>query len=141
MNTYVKVLGVLHMLVAGLAGLLALVTLYFARAMGVMYALYPPADAALSEMELRAAANYDQAFLAFVACCVLLFSLASLITGIGLLWFRPWARKLGIGVSIFDLLLPPFGTVFGIYSLCVLLPKATRRLFTPIADSEASTIR
>ena len=36
MKTYVKVLGVLHMLVAGLAGLIALVILYFARAMGVM---------------------------------------------------------------------------------------------------------
>src|SRR5439155_7334700 len=137
MKTYVKVLGVLHMLVAGLAGLIALVTLYFARAMGVMYALYPPADTALSEAELRAAANYDQAFLAFVASCVLLFSLASLIAGIGLLGFRRWARALGIAVSIFDLLLPPFGTIFGIYSLFVLLPTATQRLFTPIMDSEA----
>src|SRR5256885_13002015 len=128
MKMYVQVLGILHMLLAALAGLIALVTLSFARTMGVMYALHPPVDAALSETELRAAANYDQAFLVFVASCVLLFSLASLITGIGLLRFRPWARTLGIAVSIFDLLLAPFGTVFGIYSLFVLLPKATQHL-------------
>src|SRR5438132_6380157 len=113
MKTYVKVLAVLHMLLAGLAGLIGLASLFYARAVGFINALYPPVDAALSETELRAAANYDQAFLVFVASCVLLFSLASLITGIGLLRFRPWARTLGIAVSIFDLLLAPFGTVFG----------------------------
>ena len=44
------------------------------------------------------------------------------------------ARTVGIAVSIFDLLLVPFGTIFGIYSLCVLLPKATQRLFTPTIE-------
>src|SRR5947207_13712371 len=117
MKTYVTVLGIFHLLLAGLAALIASAPLFVARAIGVSYAFRPPIDAALSETEILAAASYDQTWLVFVAFCVLLFSLAEFITAVGLLRFRPWAWTLGIAVSIFDLLLVPFGTIFGIYSL------------------------
>jgi hypothetical protein len=53
------------------------------------------------------------------------------ITGIGLLRLRPWARIAGIVISIIGLKMIPFGTIVGVYGLWVLFSKDTERLFTP----------
>ena len=47
----------------------------------------------------------------------------------GLFRFRPWARILGIVLSIFDLIWVPIGTIVGAYGLFVLFSKDTERLF------------
>jgi hypothetical protein len=52
-----------------------------------------------------------------------------LVTGFGLLAMKPWARILGIVVSALNLIHIPFGTIFGVYGLWVLLNKETERLF------------
>ena len=59
----------------------------------------------------------------------LALSLPGLIVGIGLFRFRPWARILGIVLSILDLIWVPFGTIVGAYGLFVLFSKDTERLF------------
>ena len=50
-------------------------------------------------------------------------------TGIGLLYFKPWARILGIVLSAIALLGFPWVTLLGIYGLWVLFNKDTERLF------------
>ena len=60
-----------------------------------------------------------------------LFSLPSLITGYGLLNFKPWARIVGIVLSAISLINIPIGTIIGAYGLWVLLSKETEQLFNP----------
>ena len=60
---------------------------------------------------------------------VFAFSLPSVVTGIGLLYFKPWARILGIVLSAIALLGFPWVTLLGIYGLWVLFNKDTERLF------------
>ena len=62
---------------------------------------------------------------------LLALSLPGLIAGIGLLKFKSWARILGIVLCAICLIGIPFGTIFGVYGLWVLLTKDTERLFEP----------
>jgi hypothetical protein len=57
-------------------------------------------------------------------------SIPSIIAGIGLLRLYPWARILGIVLSILHLFNIPFGTALGIYGMWVLLSDETLRIFT-----------
>ena len=60
---------------------------------------------------------------------VLVLSAPSLIGGIGLLKFRPWAQTLTIVTSILNLINIPLGTALGVYGLWVLFNKDTKPLF------------
>ena len=64
-----------------------------------------------------------------VAVFVALLSLPSIIGGIGLLYFQPWARILMIVLSALNLFHVPFGTALGVYGLWTLLSKETEALF------------
>jgi len=66
--------------------------------------------------------------MALVALTIAL-SVPGLVVGIGLMKFRPWARILGIVLSIFDLIWVPLGTIIGAYGLFVLFSKDAERLF------------
>ena len=44
--------------------------------------------------------------------------------------FREWARAFAVVLAIVDLLLIPFGTGLGIYTLWALLHRGTRQFFT-----------
>jgi hypothetical protein len=66
-----------------------------------------------------------------------LFALLYLITGWGLLKFRPWGRTLGIVVAAISLLKFPIGTAFGIYALVILFRKETEALFAKQSDRPA----
>jgi hypothetical protein len=69
----------------------------------------------------------------FIGLCVAVFLLVlsapSIIAGVGLLKFQPWARILTIILSALHLLNIPFGTALGIYGLWVLLNAQTEPLF------------
>jgi hypothetical protein len=60
---------------------------------------------------------------------VLVRSVPGILVGIGLLKYRPWARIVGIVLSILDLIWLPIGTIVGIYGLWVLFSAETERLF------------
>ena len=60
---------------------------------------------------------------------IVLLSAPGLVTGVGLLYFKPWARIVGIVLSAISLLGFPVGTAIGIYGLWVLLSRETERLF------------
>jgi hypothetical protein len=81
-----------------------------------------PEDAAVALPIIGLAGTALVAFL-------LIVSLPGLITGFGLLSYKPWARILGIVLAVLQLLHLPLGTLFGIYALWVLLSKETERIF------------
>lgn len=130
MDTHVKVLGVLYIALSALgllAALFLIVTL--GGAAGIVGAAAPPEDAAIAVPIIG---------ITGMALVVLLVALAlpGLVTGWGLLNYKPWARVLGLVLAVINLFNIPFGTALGIYALWVLLNKDTERLFaqpTPVS--------
>jgi hypothetical protein len=123
MDTHVKVLGVLYIALSALgllAALFLIVTL--GGAAGIVGAAAPPEDAAIAVPIIG---------ITGMALVILLVALAlpGLITGWGLLNYKPWARVLGLVLAVINLFNIPFGTALGIYALWVLLNKDTERLF------------
>jgi hypothetical protein len=57
------------------------------------------------------------------------FAIFGLIAGFGLLNHARWARYVAIIVAIFRLLNFPFGTLFSIYTLWVMLNSETKAIF------------
>jgi hypothetical protein len=129
METHVKVLGVANLAVGGCM-LLAAVFLFLTvgGVAGIVGATADPQDAAIAIPILGLAGTGLAAFLTF-------FALPSLITGYGLLSFKPWARVVGIVLSAISLVNFPVGTALGAYGLWVLLNKETERLFNNIPAS------
>jgi hypothetical protein len=123
METHVKVLGALQIALGALCLLGAIVlTLVFVTGVGAIgMSGDPEAARALP-------------FVGFIGTALVVFlivmSLPGIVTGIGLLRLRPWARILGIVMSALGLVMIPFGTLLGIYGLWVLLSKDAERLFT-----------
>ncbi len=125
MDTHVRVLGVLHIVLGGLGVLVGLgFLLLFGGAASIVGMTAMPQD--------------EKAFLAVPilgviggAICVLalVVSLPAIIAGIGLLKFRPWARILTLVLSAINLLNVPIGTAIGVYGLWVLLNNETEPLF------------
>ena len=64
------------------------------------------------------------AMVPFIALTTAVMSVLSVVTGIGLLARKPWARTLAIVMAILSLIKIPFGTALGIYTLWVLAPSA-----------------
>ena len=130
MDTHLKVLGVLYIALSALgllAALFLIVTL--GGAAWIVGAAAPPEDAAIAVPIIG---------ITGMALVVLLVALAlpGLITGWGLLNYKPWARVLGLVLAVINLFNIPFGTALGIYALWVLLNKDTERLFaqpTPVS--------
>lgn len=127
MTTHVKVLGALYIAFSVLL-LCAAVFLFFAigTAAGIVGATADSPDAAVALPIIGLAGTALVAFFVILA-------LPGLITGIGLLQFRPWARIMGIVLGVLHLLNFPIGTVLGVYALWVLLSKQTEPLFTGVA--------
>jgi hypothetical protein len=123
METHVKVLAVIHLAVGGLmlCGALFL-GLGSGVAAGIVGASAKPDDAAIAIPILGIAGTALAFFFA-------VFAIPSLITGYGLLYYKPWARIVGIILSAMSLINIPIGTVIGVYGLWVLLNKDTERLF------------
>ncbi|MGB2714984.1 MAG: hypothetical protein WBC51_12440 [Vicinamibacterales bacterium] len=131
MDTHVKVLGVLYLVLSGLGVLAALfLTLTLGSAAGIVGAAASAEDAAIAIPIIGITGMA-------LVIVLLALSLPGLIAGWGLLNFRPWSRILGIVLAILNLFNIPFGTMLGIYALWVLLNKDTERLFSPVATPTA----
>jgi hypothetical protein len=124
METHVKVLGVLYIVLSAL-GIVAAVfmMLAFGLATGIVGAAADAHDAAIALPVIGIAGTALVIFL-------FMLSIPGLVTGIVLLKYRPWARILGIVLSAINLIHIPFGTAVGVYGLWVLLNKQTEPLFT-----------
>lgn len=64
------------------------------------------------------------------------FSIPGIVAGIGLLKFQPWARVLGLVLSVVYLLEVPLGTAPGVCGLWVLFNRETAKLFSATPGSE-----
>jgi hypothetical protein len=122
METHVKVLGVLQIALGALSLLAALViTVVFMGGVGALgISGDPDAQRAMPFVGLIGTS---------IVTLLVITSLPSIFTGIGLLRFRPWARIVGIVLSVLSLMMIPFGTIVGVYGLWVLFSKDTERLF------------
>ncbi|HET7220753.1 MAG TPA: hypothetical protein VFJ02_22020 [Vicinamibacterales bacterium] len=123
MDTHVRVLGVLYTalgVLALIAAVLALIGL--GGAAGIISASADPDEAAVAIPILSIVGTALVAFL-------FAFSLPAIVTGIGLLYFKTWARIVGIVLSAVALLGFPWITILGVYGLWVLFHKETERLF------------
>jgi hypothetical protein len=124
MTTHVKVLGVLFLAMSALALLSALVILLaIGGAAATVGVAAEPQDAAVALPILGLAGTA-------LGMILLLLALPGIAAGWGLLYFKPWARILGIVLSALNILNIPLGTILGVYGLWVLLNKDTERLFT-----------
>ena len=122
METHVKVLGALQIALGSLSLLAAVIlTVVFMGGVGAMgMSGDPDAQRAMPFVGLIGTS---------IVTLLVVTSLPSIVTGIGLLKLRPWARILGIVLSVLSLVMIPFGTIVGAYGLWVLFSKDTERLF------------
>jgi hypothetical protein len=123
MTTHIKVLAVLYLILSAFGLLAALfLALVFGTASGIVGMNADPHDAAIALPIIGLAGTALVTFLVLV-------SLPGLAAGVGLLKMKPWARVLGIVVSVLNLIHVPIGTAVGIYGLWVLLNRDTERAF------------
>jgi hypothetical protein len=120
---HVKILGILH-IIYGSLGVLAgfAVFLIMGGIAGLVSVTDHSPDSAVAIPILGGIGG-----LVFV--CLLVISLPGIITGWGLMQFKPWARLLALVMSAFELFSIPLGTALGIYGFWVLLKPETEMLF------------
>ena len=124
MLTHVKVLGILFIALGllGLVGVLVIALVFGGAAGIVSVAADDPEATAIAVPILGTVGTAIGVF-------ILIISLPDIVAGIGLLERRPWARILGIVLSLLGLLNFPFGTAVGAYGLWVLFSPETEALF------------
>jgi len=123
MVQHVKILGILHIVYAGLVVLVGIIVLLIMGGIAGLVGVSDHTGDSATAIPILGAIG------AFVFILLLILSLPGLIGGFGLLQFKPWARIMVIILSVFELLSVPFGTAIGIYGLWVLLNAETERLF------------
>jgi hypothetical protein len=116
METHIKVLGWLFIVMNALGLFIALIVFLIVGGAGLV-----SGD--------RNAMIITSLVAIVVALTLLVLSLPGLIAGIGLLKFKPWARILALVLGILNLPFFPTGTILGVYSLVVLLNDEATRLF------------
>ena len=116
MRTHIKVVAIVNLLFSAV-GLLTAASVLLGGVFGSLF------SGSLVGAVVGSVASIVAAL--FVGC----ISLFGLIAGFGLLNHQQWARYVIIVVSAFRLFRFPFGTLFGAYSLWVLLNRETRDIF------------
>lgn len=122
MESHVKLLGILHIVLSSLGVLAALIILLvFGGLAGIVGMSDHSGDAAAAVPILGGIGG-------IICIVILVISLPGLIGGIGLLRLAPWSRILMIVISAIDLLNIPVGLALGIYGLWVLTKPETQAL-------------
>src|SRR5262245_48638892 len=120
MQTHVKILAILH-IVFGALGILV--------GLGMMALFGGIAGLARMDSDAALAVPILGAIGGLIFIFSMIVSIPGIIAGIGMLSFKPWARILGIIISILDLIQFPFGTALGFYGIWVLLSREGAALF------------
>jgi hypothetical protein len=131
MAQHVKILGVLHIIYAGLVILAGVIVLLVMGGIAGLVGVSDHSQDSLTAIPILAAIG------GFVFVLLLVLSLPGLIGGFALMQYKPWARILVIVLSALELLSIPFGTALGIYGFWVLLNPETERLFQARASVQA----
>jgi hypothetical protein len=124
MNTHVRIVAILHIVLSAL-GLIAAIILF--AVFGVTGGIV------LSQGEGTAASVIGIVGL-FIAGLVTLLSLPGIIGGWALLAGKAWGRTLIIIVGILELLNFPLGTALGIYTLWALLDNRVQQQVYPYSE-------
>ena len=128
MTTHVKVLGTLFIVFGAFYVLMAFGSSMLLGFLAALVGTQGGDDAAIGASVL----GLTGAGIFVFFLCV---GIPGIITGIGLLKFKRWARIVGIVLSAIRLIQFPFGTILGVYGLWVLFNKDTEVLFDASADS------
>jgi hypothetical protein len=120
---HIDLLAVLFMLWGALTILIGASTLALAIAAAAL------ARSAGPRTSGQFAAGVAVAAFATVAILALAWGVAHLVTGSRLRRFRPWSRTAALMLGSVDLVLLPFGTALGAYSLWTLLREDAKHLF------------
>jgi hypothetical protein len=75
------------------------------------------------------AAGLTAAVFTALAVIAMLWGVAHVVVGVPLRRRKPWARLIALMLGSIDLLLLPYGTALGIYTLWVLLDEKGKALF------------
>jgi len=122
---HVKILGVLNIVWGAMGALGGLVLLAIFGGVygiaGVAIGHNPGAQIALPIIAIIGSV---------IALFLLILSVPSIIAGIGLLYFKPWARIFALVISVLHLFNIPIGTALGIYGLWVLLSQDGQHCFS-----------
>jgi hypothetical protein len=121
MQTHVKVVAILY-IVLGALNLLA--ALLFGLGMGIAGVAVGMSSDPDASVALPIIGIAGTALVVFLLC----LGIPPIITGLGLLRHREWARIAGIIIAALLIFHFPFGTAVGIYGLWVLLNNETARL-------------
>lgn len=133
MREHVTILGVLYVVLGGLGFLIAITALLlFGGLAGVVGLVAREEPDALVAVPILGGLGVIL-FLVFVALAI-----PGIVTGLGLLKLKPWARFLGIVLSVLNLLNVPLGTLVGAYGLWVLLSPEGEALFGPSSPESSS---
>jgi len=119
MEQHVKILGILYVVIGGLGVAAAL----------IVFGVFGGIAAVIKAGQHPEAVPLFVLLGGLAMIVVLAMSAPSILAGIGLLCFKPWARVLTIILSVIHLFSVPFGTALGIYGLWVLLQRETEPLF------------
>ena len=123
MHTHVRLLGILHIIFGGLGLLTAIFLMALFGGITGIIGLNASGDDARIAIPLIG--GIGALVVGSRQCC----PLPSIIAGIGLLSYRPWARILTLVLSVFLLIHLPFGTALGFYGFWVLLSAEGAMLF------------
>lgn len=124
MHQHVKVLAWLNIVYGGLGILFSLIIFIVMGGVAGFVSQFDPS------VDAQTAAPIIVVVGTFVVVVLLVVSAPSVIAGMGLLAYKPWARTLTIVLSALHLLSVPFGTALGVYGLWVLLQPSTEALFS-----------
>ena len=122
MPAQVDFVGVLFMVWGLLTALIGLSTL--ALSVGAV-ALMHPTEFGGSQF----AAGLTVAVFITLAVIAILWGAAHVVVGVPLRRHQPWARLMALALGSLDLVLLPFGTALGVYTLWVLLHEKGKALF------------
>ena len=122
MQTHVKVLAVLFIIAGALGALFAIFSSVIFSVLARIVGSSGGEGSAIGGTFLGLTG-------AILTIVWLVIAIPSIVCGVGLLKFRPWARILGIVLSAISLVRFPFFTILGIYGLWVLFKKDTEALF------------
>jgi hypothetical protein len=123
MLTHVKILGVLHIVLSALGILVGVLLLLIFGGIAGLVGLTDHSEGKLIAVPILGGIG------ALIFIFLMVISIPGIVTGVGLLKIRPWARTLGIVMSALNILNFPFGTAVGVYGLWVLLSNETMALF------------
>jgi hypothetical protein len=125
MDQHITILGVLH-IACGALGILIAMLMFAVIVGGGMLSGDPEA------MAITSVVGLSIGFCLFIPC------LPGLIGGIGVLKYRQWARIMLLVVGFINLLIVPFGTILGIYTIWVLMNIEVKDMFIDRAAGGAA---